>query len=238
MSTQEQEEPFPVFIAWISNEKSVWERMEETKAKSAISNFLEGGVGSGDKKKCFGCNKTGHIRSFCPERKSDSVGGNSNKPRKVLQVKKFWCAYHKDDAKATRCSSIKCSKLREMTDIPKIIQLLKENGDCKFCMGDHLPADCKNQERICGGGKSDRGCTKSHKLHELLCKDAKVFACAVVNVAKLGEAGSEGDEGVLLCIMLVNTLEGYVASVLWDCGATSNFIREEFAKLCQSGKHL
>ena len=37
---------------------------------------------------------------------------------------------------------------------------------------------------------------------------------------------------VVLCIMKVRAPKGYVASVFWDTGATSNFVRKAFAKHC------
>ena len=67
------------------------------------------------------------------------------------QVKKFWCALHKGDP-SRKCSTVNCTELRKLADVMKRIQLVKENGDCTHCCGDHLPADCKNEERICGGG--------------------------------------------------------------------------------------
>ena len=48
----------------------------------------------------------------------------------------------------------------------------------------------------------------------------------------MDEEEGEVLEGVILCIMVVSAPNGYVASVFWDTGATSNFIREAFAKLC------
>ena len=72
---------------------------------------------------------------------------------------------------------------------------------------------------MCGGGRTDRGCSKPHKVHELFCKDAKVYM-------------ANGTGNVVLCIMKVRAPKGYIASVFWDSGATSNFIREAFAKLC------
>ena len=222
-SEKEQDEPFPVFIAWISTEKSIWERMAATSGtKSSSSHYAGEGSANHSEKKCHGCGETGHVRRLCPQK------GNGRKP---LKVKKFWCALHKGDP-SRKCISQSCMELRKLADVHKRIQLLKENGDCTHCCGDHLSNDCKNEERICGGGKADRGCSKTHKLHELFCKDAKVFACAIVNIAKVDEETNEVVDGVILCIMFVSTPNGYFASVFWDSGATSNFIREAFAKLC------
>ena len=119
-----------------------------------------------------------------------------------------------------------------MTDIPKRIELLKEKGDCIHCCGDHKPNECKYEERVCGGGRSDRGCSNPHKVHELFCKEAKVFACVVMNTMEVDEQFGESTAGVVLCIMLVSAPKGYTAMVFWDNGATSNFVRENFAKLC------
>ncbi len=163
---------------------------------------------------------------MCP-----SKGKSNEKPRKSPKVKKFWCALHKGD-KSKKCNTVSCTELRKLTDIQRRIELLKENGDCVHCCGDHPSNDCNNEERVCGGGKTDRGCTKSHKLHELFCKEAKVFSCAVVIAAKVNQKTGVVSEGVVLCIMRVPAPKGYIATVFWDSGATSNFVRENFAKLC------
>ena len=45
---------------------------------------------------------------------------------------------------------------------------------------------------------------------------------------------TESTAGIVLCIMLVSAPKGYTATVFWDSGATSNFVKENFAKLCGS----
>ena len=75
-------------------------------------------------------------------------------------MKKFWCAFHKGD-KGRRCFSDGCVDLRKLAFAQRE-KLLKENGDCTHCTGDHKPADCPKKDRVCGGRKEDRGCTKSH----------------------------------------------------------------------------
>ena len=99
------------------------------------------------------------------------------------------------------------------------MKLLKDNGDCQHCVGDHKTADCRRKDRTCGGRKEDRGCTKSHNLHELFCLQAKVF---------MGTSATE----VVLLIMKVRTVRNGVANVFFDSGCTSNFVREDFAKSC------
>ena len=108
-------------------------------------------------------------------------------------MKKFWCAFHKGD-KGRRCFSDGCVDLRKLAFAQRE-KLLKENGDCTHCTGDHKPADCPKKDRVCGGRKEDRGCTKSHQMHELFCLDAKVF----VNVQVMKVGGRV--KGVLLSIM-------------------------------------
>ena len=108
----------------------------------------------------------------------------------------------------------------------KRVQLLIENRDCQHCCGDHKSEDCKQKDRVCGGGKNDRGCAQSHKSHELFCAAAKVFCLQSVN-----SIDSE-EEGVLLLIMQVRVTKRILASVFWDIGSTSNFIREAFARAC------
>ena len=108
----------------------------------------------------------------------------------------------------------------------KRLELVKENGDCFHCCGDHKPDDCRTKERVCGGGKDNRGCDRGHKVHELFCKEAKVFA--VVDV----QSSDSDEEGVVLSIMQVSVSKSKSASVFWDLGCSSNFVREEFAISC------
>ena len=144
-------------------------------------------------------------------------------------MKKFHCAFHKDD-KSRKCDSNSCIDLRKMKDVQSRVGLLKENKDCKHCCGDHEPKDCKRKERVCGGGKPNRGCAKGHNIHELFCSDAQV--CMMVMHAKSNNADEDKADGVVLCIMGVRVPRGFVAAVFWDSGSTSNFIREKFAERC------
>lgn len=117
-----------------------------------------------------------------------------------------------------------------MKDHQARIRLLKENGDCIHCCGDHKPEDCRQKERVCGGGKNDQGCQKNHKSHELFCADAKI--CLLMNMSVKDSSASSS---VLLCIMQVPGPHGLVASVLFDSGSSCNFITIAFAKMCRFG---
>ena len=128
----------------------------------------------------------------------------------------------KGDA-SRRCFSDSCQELRRM-DVQQRVQLLKDNRDCSHCCGDHKPSDCPKPNRICGGGRSDRGCTKNHAVHELLCVDAKVFA---VSMNVRGKS-----ESVVLLIMQVRTLKKKTASAFFDLGSDANFVRDEYAQQC------
>ena len=172
-------------------------------------------------KQCFRCGEKGHIQPNCPKTPKKP-------PRKNPVVKKFWCALHKDD-KSRKCFSDSCRELRKLTDVARRISLLNENKDCKHCCKDHKPEDCPKKDRVCGGGRSDRGCSKNHKLHELFCAEAKV--CMMVLHTK-SVNGGDREEGVILCIMQVRVTKRHTGSAFWDGGSSSNFVREKFAKLC------
>ena len=106
---------------------------------------------------------------------------NQKVHRKVPNVKKFWCAYHRD-APNKGCWSNSCADLKKLADVQKRIQILKENDDCLHCCGDHKPSDCYKKERTCGDGKGGRGCSNAHKIHELFSADAKLcFSVQEVN---------------------------------------------------------
>ena len=84
---------------------------------------------------CRKCHKLGHKERFCPNKVKDP-----KKPRPAPKVKKFWCALHRDD-RSKGCSSVNCTELRKI-EVNKRIEMLKVNGDCAHCCGDHKSADC------------------------------------------------------------------------------------------------
>ena len=216
----EKLKPFPILISWLTSRKETWESMSvmEVDSKEAFCHYTQGG---GEfQKRCYGCGNEGHFQRDC---KSSDKKDEKKKNRKPPTVKKFWCALHKD-AKNRRCFSDSCQDLRRL-DAQKRVQLLKENGDCSHCCGDHKTSECKKADRVCGGGKTDRGCSKSHKVHELFCVEAKCFA-----VARTMAIGGQA-EGVMLLLMQVKTLKK-PASVFWDLGSDSNFVRDDYAKEC------
>ena len=225
-SPDDKAKPFPVFIAWLTRQKEKWACMvssddERTRSDSHYADEARSVVD----RQCFGCGESGHIRRNCPKNKSNSKDVSS-RPRKATKVKKYWCALHKDD-KTKKCYSNSCADLRKMSDSAQRISLLKDNKDCTHCCGDHKAEECHKKDRICGGGKADRGCSRSHQMHELYCSNAKVCMMVTASMTVYKDA-----EGVILCIMKVRAPRGLFASVFWDSGSSSNFIREQFAKLC------
>ena len=233
-----QLQPFEEFIDWLGKQRDIWERMSSIQppGKQQLSFNVQT-----TEKTCFKCGEKGHIKSNCPKNKPGSGGGGGavgdgdgggKKKRRLPKIKKFWCAYHKNDS-SKRCHSNNCRDLQMMTDVNKRIQLLKENGDCQHCCGDHKSDECRQQGRVCGGGKQDRGCTQSHPLHELFCAAAKCFHLSVVHTAEVSGETDGDEDGVLLQIMVVRAKKrNSFAVVLWDLGSTSNFVRSEYAKSC------
>ena len=205
-SPSDKAKPFPVFIQWLSRQKQKWSSMISTET-DAMEVYYGEEKRSADDKLCFGCGEPGHIRKFCKLKSKPSGGGYGK--RGVLKVKKFHCALHKED-KSRKCDSNSCIDLRKMADKQMRVVLLNENKDCVHCVGDHDPKDCKRKDRVCGGGKPNRGCGKSHKLHELFCVEAQV--CMMVLHSKSMSADGKGGDGVVLCIMMVRGPRGFVAS--------------------------
>ena len=218
----EKVKPFPILISWLTSRKETWESMSvmEVDSREAFCNYTQGGD---FQKRCYNCGNEGHLKFNCPDKSSVKKEDKKKRSRKPPTTKKFWCALHKD-AQDRRCFSDSCQDLRRM-DAQKRVQLLKENGDCSHCCGDHKTSDCRKSDRVCGGGKMDRGCAKSHKVHELFCVEAKCFA-----VGRTMSIGGRA-EGVMLLLMQVKTLKK-TASVFWDLGSDSNFVRDDFAKEC------
>ena len=222
--------PFPTFVKWLISQKKIWEHVaavETTRDGAPMSSYYTGG--GSDKPSpptpsavtCFKCGKTGHKRRDCPEFNVN----NKTKRQKRPQVKKFWCALHKDDS-SKHCSSVMCEELRK-TDPMKRVQLLTDNKDCINCLGDHDSASCSRAGRICGGGKVDRGCSKKHAGHEMFCLTAKVFAVQRVFTVQ----GQRRGEGVLLLIANIRSCQkNESVTVFWDLGSTSNFVREAYAQ--------
>ena len=217
-----QSKPFPQFIVWLIKMRFIWEQMVtvDSKSKSSSSSFF-GNDAAQYRPTCFTCGEEGHKYMHCPKKIQPA-----KKPRGPPQFKKFWCAFHKGDP-SKKCWTSSCIELRKMADPSKRVQLLKENSDCEHCCGDHKPSDCDKKDRVCGGGKTNRGCTNPHHIHELFCVAAKVFTLQQVH-----SADSNSEEGVLLLIMSVRGPKGTLASVFWDLGSTSNFIRESYARRC------
>ena len=185
-----------------------------------------GGAGGGSgEKTCHHCKQAGHLIRNCPDLSQKKKGPiqKKKKARKPCAVKKFWCALHKGDT-SKRCWSDNCSDLAQL-DPTQRVKLMTDNGDCKHCLGDHKASDCPRQNRICGGRKDDRGCKRSHFLHEMFCVDAKVFAS--IRVMRVGN----DSERVLLLIMKVLTARrGKEADVFFDLGSDENFVSEEHAR--------
>ena len=220
----EKAKPFPILIEWLISRKEVWEGMATTdqgRSRNVNSHYQR-------TLSCYECGEEGHRAKECPSKKNNRNPTNPNtrtsnkKPRVAPTVKKFWCALHKGDP-SRRCFPDSCQELRRL-DIQQRVQLIKDNKDCSHCLGDHKPTDCPKPNRVCGGGRSDRGCTKNHAVHELLCVDAKVFAVSM-NV-------SGKSESVALLIMQVRTLKNKLATTFYDGGSDACFVREEFAVEC------
>ena len=230
--------PFPILIEWLKSRKEPWQSMAAVDVSRSSGPFGLCGsafygqernpASQGQNRVCYGCGMEGHVRRSCPkEQRSESYDNQNDPPkkRKKPTVKRFWCALHKGER---TCFSDSCQELRR-TEVQKRIQLLKDNGDCFHCCGDHKSSDCLKKERVCGGGKEDRGCTRSHAVHELFCVDAKVFSIQHVNAMGV----RDDSDGVVLLIMKVRSAKkGLMSSVFWDIGCTSNFVREDFAKRC------
>ena len=94
-----------------------------------------GSSGSADTRKCHHCKQPGHLKRYCPSLNQKKDNKPKKKERKPCAVKKFWCAFHKGDS-SRRCYSDSCQDLAQL-DPNQRVKLLKENGDCQHCVGDH-----------------------------------------------------------------------------------------------------
>ena len=235
-SSDVKAKPFPELIVWLVSQKEIWERVASVEASrekgsASMSHFVSGFPPSGGappqnssgEMKCFGCGKSGHKRYACPAQRNSKGDKDKKKNKANPKFKKFWCAFHKADATKKGCDTISCQELRQ-ADAATRIRLLKENKDCIHCCGDHDSVNCNRKTRICGGGNVDRGCSQKHAGHELFCVSAKVFAVHQVY------SGSSDAPVVLLITTVPSPQKKECASVFWDLGSTSNFVRNAFAE--------
>ena len=230
-TADEKLRPFPVFVEWLRSRKETWDLMVATEGKKTKKDGGGNFFGETEKKDrtCFSCGEVGHISRHCPKKSSGGGGsgaqkGDKKKERRKPKVKRFWCAYHKGDPSSS-CFSDTCKELK-LIDPQQRVKMLTDNNDCTHCCGDHKPADCSRKDRVCGGRKDDRGCTKSHNTHELFCVAAKVFSISV----SVNNNSTSSATGVFLLIMQVRgRKKSLSASVFWDLGSTSNFVKEDYA---------
>ena len=224
--------PFPYLVKWLSTQKEIWDGLIAAGFSSnGKSDPLNADVFYSQSDGCFGCGALDHKVRDCPDQKRNQQDRRDKPkpPRPPPEVKKHWCAFHKGDT-TKRCSTISCQDLRKMADGAKRVELVKENGDCPHCCGDHAAKDCSRKSRICGGGQDHRGCSTTHNKHELFCAAAKVFHLQVQSHST--STDSPRKDGVVLLIMTVRCRRGYMASTFYDNGCNCNFICESFAKKC------
>ena len=245
-SKAEQSSPFPSFVKWLEKAGASWELLAASgtgvRNKSGNSQVHHAFYGEGeeadqsqDKRSCFKCGQSGHLKRDCPgkDSKSSPVSKSSSnvnrKPREKPKHRKFHCAYHKDTPNRF-CVSWSCPSLK-YTPFSDRIKLLKENKDCEICCGDCPKSNClAKTKRICGGGKDNRGCGVSHIGHELWCSNAKV--CFTVSSSEVVMRSSDATpEGVLLQIMKIPSLDqsSPYETILWDTACSGLFVRNEHA---------
>ena len=146
--------PFETFVKWLGTQREMWERMAATelpRSRSARSHFSDNDRVGNVPKSCYYCKEEGHIMRDCPKVKQKP---KQQKPRKDPEVKKFWCALHKEDP-SRNCFTNSCQALQKL-EFGKRNDLLKQNGDCFHCCGDHKPESCPKKDRKCGGIKGKR----------------------------------------------------------------------------------
>ena len=147
-------------MQWLASQREMWGRMAATDVGRKRNDNINKSGGAyfveeeklDPVRKCYLCGEEGHIRRFCQKKGGGrynkdiySKDVNNKRQRRPPTVKKYWCAYHKDD-KTKGCWSNSCQELKRMSDVQRRIQLLKDNGDCIHCCGDHKPADCYKKD--------------------------------------------------------------------------------------------
>ena len=227
--------PFPTFISWLQSQRAVWQIMSAANASTKLStgNRRSSTFFGEVEKRCYNCKEVGHVKKDCTKKpkgggQNGQKNSNKNQP-KQLKVKKYRCALHKGEV-GKKCFSDTCYDFKRIAG-PERVKLLEENGDCIHCLGDHAPADCQQKHRVCGGRKDDRGCTKSHNVHELYCVEAKVFVVGQTYSSDVDGSVSIRSEVILLVMQVRCARRSLVANVFFDLGSMSNFIREAFARM-------
>ena len=131
------------------------------------------------------------------------VPQDNRKPRSLPNHCKFHCVMHKGE-EGKFCFSHSCMSLKKLS-FEERIKLLKENGDCSKCCGDCPPNKCKcSSPHVCGGEKEGMGYGKTHEIHKLFCKEAKLCFHAISSTVIKTEASLKlsGEEEEELCSRL------------------------------------
>ena len=145
-----------------------------------------------------------------------------------MKVKKFMCTLCKYPGRPSHFSK-DCQKLKKLSAEERE-RHLKENLDCRRCVGDHRPgaAECNLEMNLCGGGKRGKGCGKQMEDHEFFCPDVKALVIPQVEV--MFSKGNQ-KKGVFLHVMWVRDVGGRTWSRgFFDPGASGNFVSHAFAR--------
>ena len=133
------------------------------------------------------------------------------------------------------CSSHSCIPLKKIPFGGRI-KLLKENKCCGDCPPNNLKL---SRPRVCGCEKEGRGCGKTHEIHKLFCREAKLcfhsISSTVIKAEESLKLSREEEEGATLQIMKIPTLRPdgrdlLFELVLWDTGSTNHYVRIGHAK--------
>ena len=216
LSQAEKLHPFPVFMSFLNQERSVFSRLAEQQSTDANNN-----------RKSYSHAQSTSVGSSSKKGNSLSQSGESNTPR----IKYYKCAVHKNEK--GKHSTEQCRDFQALPHLKKL-DALRGVGACFRCFRDHRRAACKE----------NKPCLKCDLLnhHTLLCRKdkeeeteadvphSKSNSGSTVTVTDSNQNATKKSLGLYAISTVPVKSSRRSASIFFDNGSDSSYIVNHAAK--------